>query len=452
MINYKGYGILLENMTDGLVEELTVSPLKIAGYGPEKVETYNVYRQNSTRFYMPKFYGISKFGPPSKSKERLGDPIALKFNGELFAHQVKFCNSILDEIGKNDACIASSGTGSGKTSMSLWILSQLKVKTLIIVHKEFLMDQWMQRIQQFLPDAKVGIIRQNTTTVEDKDIVIGMLQSISMKDYPIEIFDSFGLTIIDECHHVCTNSFSNALFKVSTKKMLGLSATPKRADGLTKVLNWFLGKILINEIQSNVENPEVKFVFVKKYSSGIEPKYNLYGKLILSNMITQLTEDNARNEVILSEIVEAYKLNRNIIMLTDRREHCEYIKSCLNDRGINEVGLYLGGMTEKELNSSNEQKIILATYSMAAEGYDNPKLDTLIMATGRSNVEQSCGRVLRRKNANNPLIIDIVDSEYLNNQYITRRKFYKKKNYVLNSSLKNSKERVEDDEEDECMF
>jgi superfamily II DNA or RNA helicase len=139
-------------------------------------------------------------------------------------------------------------------------------------------------------------------------------------------------------------------------------------------------------------------------------------------------------------------------MLTDRREHCEYIKSCLNDRGINEVGLYLGGMTEKELNSSNEQKIILATYSMAAEGYDNPKLDTLIMATGRSNIEQSCGRVLRRKNANNPLIIDIVDSEYLNNQYITRRKFYKKKNYVLNSSLKNSKERVEDDEEDECMF
>ena len=103
------------------------------------------------------------------------------------------------------------------------------------------MEQWIERIEQFLPDARIGIIQQNKVKVQGKDIVIAMIQSISMKNYPMEIFDQFGLSIFDECHHISSQVFSRCLPKVGNKYMLGLSATPKRKDGLSKVFHWYLG-------------------------------------------------------------------------------------------------------------------------------------------------------------------------------------------------------------------
>ena len=123
--------------------------------------------------------------------------------------------------------IISVPCGWGKTIMALYILSQLKRKTLIIVHKEFLMRQWVERISEFLPDARIGRIQQKKVDIHQKDIVIGMLQSISMKDYEIEIFDDFGFCIVDECHHIA-QVFSRALPKIvvdilnkATKKSRG---------------------------------------------------------------------------------------------------------------------------------------------------------------------------------------------------------------------------------------
>ena len=97
------------------------------------------------------------------------------------------------------------------------IIARLKKKTLVIVHKEFLMNQWIERIELFLPDAKIGKIQGQIVDVDDKDIVIGMLQSLSMKEYPASVFESFGLTIIDEVHHISSEVFSNSLFKYCSK-------------------------------------------------------------------------------------------------------------------------------------------------------------------------------------------------------------------------------------------
>jgi superfamily II DNA or RNA helicase len=118
------------------------------------------------------------------------------------------------------------------------------VKTLVIVHKEFLLNQWIERIHQFLPTARVGKIQGSTVDVDNKDIVIGMLQSLSMKDYPADTFTSFGLMVIDEVHHISSEVFSCALFKVVTKYTMGLSATMNRKDGTTKVFKMFLGDVV----------------------------------------------------------------------------------------------------------------------------------------------------------------------------------------------------------------
>ena len=125
-------------------------------------------------------------------------------------------------------------TVTHNTTMSLYIACQLQVKTLVLVHKTFLQDQWIERCAQFT-NAKIGIIRQKKVDVKGKDIVIGMLQSVSMINYDPVIFEDFGLIICDECHHFGSRVFSQALSKLSPKYTLGLSATPIRADGLTKV-------------------------------------------------------------------------------------------------------------------------------------------------------------------------------------------------------------------------
>ena len=109
------------------------------------------------------------------------------------------------------------------------------------------MDQWQERIKQFLPSSRVGIIQGEIIDIEDKDIVLGMLQSISMKEYPHSLFQEFGLTILDEVHHLSAEVFSRALFKIVTQYMLGLSATMKRKDGLTHVFKMFLGDVIYSK-------------------------------------------------------------------------------------------------------------------------------------------------------------------------------------------------------------
>ena len=179
--------------------------------------------------------------------------------------------------------------------IALNIISRLNKKTLIIVHKEFLLRQWVERIEQFLPDARVGTIKQNIIETEDKDIVIGMLQSLSMKDYPIEMFNEYGLTIVDECHHISSEVFSRALFKIVTKYTLGLSATMKRKDGLTKVIKWFLGDIVYTKKRKGEDKVLVKAILYESNDDEFnEDIYNWKGQIKYTSMIKKLCEFNEK--------------------------------------------------------------------------------------------------------------------------------------------------------------
>jgi len=127
-----------------------------------------------------------------------------------------------------------------KTTVSLAIACKLGYRTMIVVHKQFLADQWRERIQQFCPGATIGVVQQNKKEV-DCDFVIAMLQSLSLKEYSFSDFESIGTLIVDEAHHICAKVFSQSLFKMCPRHIYGLSATPERKDGLTKVLHWFMG-------------------------------------------------------------------------------------------------------------------------------------------------------------------------------------------------------------------
>jgi len=148
-------------------------------------------------------------------------------------------------------------------------------------------------------------------------------------------------------------------------------------------------------------------------------------------MITDLTINKDRNKVIIDLIPELIKQSRKILILSDRRSHCEYLNTSLSELKISS-GVYLGGMKTESRNNSVDCSVIIGTYQASGEGFDVPDLDTLILATPKSDVQQAVGRILRQKNKNYPLVLDIVDEfSIFKGQYIKRKRYYKKNNFVI---------------------
>jgi superfamily II DNA or RNA helicase len=410
-------------------QELIVKPIVHSDY-EHKVKAFPVYKETNTLYYVPKFWGFEHFGPKDLMISQ-GNSVNITFNGNLKTYQESIIKTVLDHITKHTACVLSATTGLGKTVMGIAIACQLKAKTMIVVHKEFLVNQWKERIEQFVPGARIGIIQQNTIETDDQDFVIAMVQSLVSREYPKETFDPFQLCILDECHRFPSRSFSKALCMVQTKYMLGLSATPERIDGLTKILRWFLGDILRFESEKNHEIKQVSVKFIQaRYTMIPELKLNYKGKVNLPDLINKLAIDNTRNIQIVEEIKSMVKNQRKILVLSDRRSHCETLQELI-PKDI-ETGLYLGGFSKEKLDLANTKQVILATYSMCSEGYDCKELESLVLTTPRSNVVQIVGRVLRQANINPPLIIDIVDQlDGVHGQYFKRRSYYLKSNFKV---------------------
>ena len=211
-IGHLGYSITLKSLPphflSSIKTELTVKPLENPNFQTNEV-SYPVYRLSKNKIYLPRFYGIEKFGEPKNNTIKDCTSIDLEFHGTIRDIQQETINATLK---CNSNGLISLDTGLGKTVVALKIISLMKVKTLVIVHADFLLDQWKTRIQQFLPDARIGVIKQDFCQIEDTDIVIGMLQTIVKRDYPKDTFSSFGMLQIDECfpydQHILTKNNS----------------------------------------------------------------------------------------------------------------------------------------------------------------------------------------------------------------------------------------------------
>jgi len=335
------------------------------------------------------------------------------------------------EIDGNRRFVLGDFTVTHNTVIALYVATQLKVKTLVIVHKSFLLNQWLLRAKEFTT-AKVGIIQQNKIDIEGNDIVIGMLQSIAKDKYDTEIFRDFGLVIFDEAHHAPSKYFSRALPIIACKKTLALSATPNRTDKLEKVLYWYFGDILYKAPIETINNVLVKIIkYNITHPHFKEYKQNYGQEINRPKTINKIFKIDKRNTFIIDTINEIIKEeHRKLIILSDRVEHLEILKSLL-DTTISS-SFYIGGLKQKVLDEAEKAQVIFATYSMAAEALDIPELNTLLMVTPRTEVEQAVGRITRKKDHPvQPLIIDIVDQlpSFVRQGY-NRRRFYNKKKFI----------------------
>ncbi len=436
----KGYSILKSNLSTK--EQLYIrDELSVKAYlpkSPVQPEPFTIYRESPNKFYLPRYFGQDTFGDFSENKLPQGDDIDIEFTGELREYQINIVNKYINFVKESGGGLLDVDPGKGKTVMGLYIIAKLKKKTLVIVHKSFLLNQWIERIQQFLPNARVGKIQGQIVDIEDKDIVIGMLQSLSQKEYPENLFDSFGLSIYDETHHLGAEVFSRCMMKTITNYTLGLSGTMQRKDGLTKVFKMFLGDIIHKEKTDTSEHKViVKAIHYKVNDDDFnEIKYDYRGNPLYSTMISKLCNYNHRSEFILKVLHTELENNpdQQIMILAHNKSLLTYLHQAIEHRNIATVGYYIGGMKEADLKISEDKKVIIATYAMASEGLDIKTLTTLIMASPKTDVCQSIGRILRTKHTS-PLVVDIIDShDIFEKQWYKRRQYYMKQKYNIIST------------------
>ena len=430
----KGYTVpkasLSEVALHVLYKELTFRPETFASKvmkvpGP----AFKIWRENANKIYVPRFYGEKKWGV---TESRLEVPISIDvpFRGDIRDAQRPAVAAFLEK----GSGLLELPCGFGKTILSLNIVSRLRVKTIIVVHKEFLLEQWLERIAEFLPTARVGRIQGTTVDVDDKDIVLAMLQSLSMKEYPAETFAGFGLTIIDETHHIAAEVFCQALFKVVTPHMLGLSATMERKDGLSKVFKLFLGEIVYSAQRETVDNVVVhKVLFRSDDEAYTRTETNWKGETQFATMIRKVCEFAPRSEFILKVLTHLLTDARNgqIMLLSQNRCLLDYLHAAIVARTIADVGFYVGGMKPAALKKSESCRVILGTFAMAEEALDIKTLTTMVFTTSKTDVTQAVGRILRVKHER-PMVVDIVDEhQVFVNQWAKRAAFYKKNGYSI---------------------
>ncbi len=450
ILTRKGYSILKTALTDEqtatMIKELTACPKvnpSFVGKKEAAAMSFKLYRESPVRWYLPRAWAQTAFGKEQSSTVSEGLQLTEKartFVGSPYDYQETIIRKFTDS-GKNGLiCVPC---GKGKTFMALAIASRIARRFLIIVDKEFLADQWRGEIAQYMPNIRVGILQATKKEIDPAlyDCTICMIQTLCLHDFTDNTFDDYGFTIFDECHHLGAQYFSKTLLKVQTQYMLGLSATPDREDGLTRVFEAFLGKPVYQE-KTREPDPtvSVKGVILDIQDADyLEVPSNWKGEPIMARLLSKITECAPRNREIIRWILwlcaGAAAAQRRVLVLSERISHLTTLDEMLKGSGIT-TGYYIGNMkTDVRESAAANAQVLFASYQMASEAMNIKTLNSVIFASPRKRIEQSSGRILRVKKEDrvvNPVIIDIVDTHTMYmSQWQKRVTYYRKCAYQI---------------------
>jgi superfamily II DNA or RNA helicase len=463
ILTSKGYAILKKSLTpekqEWVRKQLTVAP-KLNNKFLAKPTPFPVFFESPTRFYLPRHWAREHFGPEEESIIPEGEPLpkTAVFTGKPFDYQENIIESFVGEESKpvivgSTATLPSAGRkageglicvpcGKGKTFMALAIAARLGGRFLIVVDKEFFLEQWRAEINRFFPGLRVGVLQgDRCETATDKyDCTIMMIQTLVQRSFPADFVADYRLAIFDECHHLGAQNFSQSLLKVQTKHMLGLSATPEREDKLERVFYWHIGPAVYQEKTREADDTvTVRTVHYRsKDTSYSDEPVDWRGEVVMARLLGQVVEHEERTRMVVEIIKEvvAAEPGRCILVLSERKNMLERIEQLLTGVAGMTVGYYVGGMKAADRDwTAREANVILATYSMSSEGMSIARLNAVILASPRKKVEQSVGRILRERVADRKigrLIVDIVDQHGLyQGQARKRAAFYKECGYRI---------------------
>jgi len=325
--------------------------------------------------------------------------IDLVFKGQLKPFQ----RHAVSEMISRDFGTLSAPTGSGKTVMGLWMIAQRKQPALIVVHTKELAYQWVDRIETFLgiPADEIGMIGAGKKSMGEK-VTVALVQSLykCVEDVAPRI----GYLIVDECHRTPSRTFTEAVSEFDSRYMTGLSATPWRRDGLSKLIFWYLGDVH-HEIKKHrlVESGDVLPTEIITRHTNFKPYHDPVSEY--SKMLSELTADDSRNRFIASDVANESKNNEGVcLVLSDRKKHCETLHLLLTHKFNIPSVLLTGDLNDRDRKEIRERlnagdiKVVVATGQLMGEGFDNSMLTTLFITTPirfSGRVLQYLGRVLR---------------------------------------------------------
>ncbi|GFD85516.1 DEAD/DEAH box helicase [Alteromonas sp. KUL150] len=368
--------------------------------------------------------------------------IKVKFTGKLKSQQNKAVNALLD----SSVGILEASTGFGKTVTALALIAKRKVNTLILVHSRQLAEQWLGRINVFLKDTEVGSLLGGKEKLSYQVDVATYQSLVSRNGMDIKPYiEKYGQIIVDECHHLSASNYESLIKSSHAKFLHGFTATPKRQDGLEKLMMFQLGYIVYKGVKSGsmlnrqVIAHETDTTFPKEW---LEPDTKPH----ISQIYKHLVNSDCRNQKIVDDILRCIDDKRAVMVLTERKEHIELLSALLTQKELMVVELHGGisakqrqeriAMLEENKDLSNDKQVILATGKYVGEGFDLPYLDTLFITlpiAWKGILAQYAGRIGREwSNKNSVQVYDYLDDfPTLKRMFSKREKGYKALGYEI---------------------
>jgi hypothetical protein len=390
------------------------------GFGPGQM--VELLKERADWIDVPRMYGLAfarRVGATVEDKTIAGVDSPFTFTGALREEQPALTADFLGKIaqGFNQyGGLFSAPCGTGKTIMAIYMLSKIGKPALILVHNIALVKQWREAFlggkdRQPFTDLKpqdVGAIQQDTCDWYGRKVVIAMVESLVKREYDPGMYKHFGVIVADEVHRHAAAEWHKALIQFPARLRIGLSATPRRKDGLWDVIRHNAGEILTR----GKGGGKAKVFMIQTGVRISEANYG--GKLTF--LIGILANHDDRNELIANEINKALQSGRRVLVLSHRREHLNnlYRMSETRWRGAPglKIGWYVGGITEEQIDYAKTCNLLFGTYQYAKEALDDPSMDTLFLATPIGDIEQPAGRILRAcAGKKEPLVVDFVDGE-----------------------------------------
>lgn len=388
-----------------MVKELRVVP-KAEGFGAQRafaqmraqakaIDAYLVDDDTNT-VQVPFSWALNNIPDSDRPPRSEYQGISIKWEGTLRGGQAEIKDQVVDTLNRVGTMKLALYPGFGKTSMSVYLTSRIKLKTLVIAHRVVLIKQWADSFARFCPKARVQILEKKKPIDDRADVVIINAENVEKYGHA---FSQFGFVIVDEIHCIATASLIKSLFYLTPRYLLGLSATPTRPDGMDALLDLYFG----NEIIHRALHRPHTYYCVK---TGLKPETKLQasGKLDWGSLLDWQANSEERNNMIL-EIVKRYP-SRFFLILCKRVSQAAYLKEKLEEQGETVCALISSNNT-----LDTDARVVIATIQKAGVGFSHDILDSLIIA---GDVEeyfiQYLGRVMRREDVE-PLVWDLVDDQ-----------------------------------------
>jgi len=369
-----------------------------------------------------------KIRPLIDDQRHPGEPLDLTFQGTLHPEQELAGKAML----AHETGVLSATTAFGKTVLAAWLIAQRGVNTLILVHRQQLMDQWVERLSQFLnlDKKEIGRLGGGRKKLTGK-IDVAIIQSLVRKGTVKDLVADYGHLIIDECHHLSAHSFELVARRAKAKFVLGLSATVTRKDGHHPIIFMQCGPIrhTVDARQQAAERPFNHEVMVRPTGFQNPGETEEDPRLAYQAICDALYQDHARNQLICSEILNALRSGRTPLVLTERTEHIELLSSLLKEE-VQHLITLKGGLGKKVLRAAleqlttipeNEPRVIIATGKFVGEGFDDSRLDTLFLTmpvSWRGTIAQYAGRLHRLHHGKK--VVQVYDYADLNIPMLSR--------------------------------